>query len=48
MSHKASFSKFKKAEIIQRIFSDSYAMRLKINYKNITVKNTNIWRLKNN
>ena len=33
LSHKVSLSKFKKIEIISRIFSDHSAMRLEINYK---------------
>ena len=45
--HKASLSKFKKIDIISSIFSDHNAMRSEINYNKKTVKNTNIWRLKN-
>lgn len=33
LSHKASLDKFKKAEIISRIFSNHNAMRLEINCK---------------
>ena len=47
LGHKAKLSKFKKIEIISSIFSDHYAVRLKINYKKKTVKNTNTWRLNN-
>ena len=40
--HKSSLSKFKKIEIICRIFSDHNSMRLEIkNRKKKTVKNTN-------
>ena len=38
---------FKKIEIISSIFSDHNAMRLDINYKKKTVRNTNMWRLNN-
>ena len=34
-------------EIISDIFSDHNAMRLDINYKKKTVRNTNTWRLNN-
>ena len=34
-------------ETISRIFSDHKAMRLDINYKKKTLRNTNIWRLSN-
>ena len=40
-------SKFNKTEIISSIFSDHNAMRLDINYKKNTVKNTNTRRLNN-
>ena len=42
---KANFSKFKKIEIVSSIFSDHNTMRLEINYRKKTVKNTNTWRL---
>ena len=45
--HKSSLGKFKKIEIISSIFSDNNAMRLEINYRKKTVKNTNTWRLNN-
>ena len=45
--HKSNLSKFKKTEIISSIFSDYNAMRLKINYREICVKNTNTWSLNN-
>ena len=47
LGHKASLSKFKKIEIISRIFSAHSAMRLKINYKKKIIKNTNTWRINN-
>ena len=45
LCHKSNLSKFKKIEIISSIFSDDLAMRLNINYKKKTVRNTNTWRL---
>ena len=47
LGHKSNLSKFKKIEIISNIFSDHNTMRLDINYKKITVRNTNTWRLNN-
>ena len=47
MGHKSNLSKFKKIEITSSIFSDQNAMRLDINYKEKSVKNTNTWRLSN-
>ena len=47
LGHKSSLSKFKKIEIISSIFSNHNAMRLDINYKKKTVRNTNTWRLNN-
>ena len=41
LGHKTSLSKFKKIEIILSIFSNHNAMRLEINYKKKTIKNTN-------
>ena len=43
LGHKSSLSKFKKVEIVSSIFSDhnSQAMRLDINYRKKTAKNTN-------
>ena len=43
LGHKSNLSKFKKIEIILSIFSDHNAMRLDINNKEKTVRNTNIW-----
>ena len=45
MGHKSNLSKYKKIEIISSIFSDHNAMRLDINDKKKTVRNTNTWRL---
>ena len=42
LGHKSNFSKFKKTEIISSIFSNHNAMRLDINYKKKTVRNTNM------
>ena len=47
LGHKSSLSKFNKTEIISSIFSDHNTMRLDINYKEKTVRNTNTWRLNN-
>ena len=44
LGHKSNLSKFKKIEIISSIFSE-YTMRLDINYKKKTVRNTNTWKL---
>ena len=41
LGHKSRLSKFKKIEIVSRIFSDHNAMRLEINYGKKTTKNTN-------
>ena len=45
--HKSSLGRFKKIEIVSSIFSDNNAMRLDINYRKKTVKDTNTWRLNN-
>ena len=47
LGHKSNLSKFKKIEIVSRIFSNDNAMKLDINYKEKTVRNTNTWRLNN-
>ena len=47
LGHKSNLSKFKIIAIISSIFSNHNAMRLDINYKKKTVKNTNTWRLNN-
>ena len=47
LGHTSNLSKFKKIEMISNIFSDHNTMRLDINYKKKTVRNTNTWRLNN-
>ena len=47
LGHKSSLSKFKKTEIISSIFSDHNTMRLEINYREKSVKNTNTLRVNN-
>ena len=47
LGHKSNLSKLKKIEIVSSIFSDHNAMRVDINYKKKTVRNTNTWRLNN-
>ena len=47
LGHKSSLGKFKKTEIVSSIFSDHNAMRIDINYRKKTVKNTNTWKLNN-
>ena len=47
LGQKSSLGKFKKMEIVSSIFSDHNAMRLDINYRKKSVKNTNTWRLNN-
>ena len=47
LGHKSSLGKFKKIEIISSIFSDHNIMRLDINDRRRTIKNTNAWRLNN-
>ena len=47
LGHKSNLSKFKKIEIVSSIFSNHNVMRLDINYKKKTVRNTNRWRLNN-
>ena len=37
----------KKIEIIPSIFSDHNAVRLELNYRRKTIKNSNIWKLNN-
>jgi len=41
LGHKSNLSKFKKIEITSSIFSNHNAMRLDINYKKKSVRNTN-------
>ena len=47
LGHKSSLAKFKKIEILSSIFSTPNAMRLDINYRKKSIKNTNTWRLNN-
>ena len=47
LGHKTSLGKFKKTEIVSSIFSDHNAMRLDINYRKKSAKNTNRWSLNN-
>ena len=47
LGHKFNLDKFKKIEIIPSIFSDHNALRLDLNYRRKTIKNSNIWRLNN-
>ena len=47
LGHKYSLGKFKKIEIISVIFSDHSAVRLDLNNRKKTIKNSNIWRLNN-
>ena len=45
LGHKSSLGKFKKIEIIPSLFSNHTAVRLDLNYRRKTIKNSNIWRL---
>ena len=47
LGHKTSLTKFKKIEIISRIFSNHNGMKLEINHKKTTEKHTNTWKLNN-
>ena len=47
LGHKSSLSIFKKIDIISSIFSDHSTMKLVINYREKSVRNTNTWRLNN-
>ena len=47
LGHKSNLDKFKIIEIIPSIFSDHNALRLDLNYRRKTIKNSNIWRLNN-
>ena len=44
LGHKSYLSKFKKIETVSSIFFNYNALRLDINYKKKTVRNTNTWR----
>ena len=45
LDHKTSFNKYKKIEIISSILSNHIVIKLEINYKKKTGKNTNTQRL---
>ena len=47
LGHRSNLSKSKKTEIISSIFSNHNTMRLDINNKKKTVRNTNTWILNN-
>ena len=47
LGHKSSLGILTKIEIIPSIFSDHSAVRLDVNYRRKTIKNSNIWRLTN-
>ena len=47
LCHIPSLGKFKKNEIIASIFSHHNALKLDINYRKKSIKNTNTWRLNN-
>ena len=47
LGHTVGLGKFKKIEIISRIFSDHNTLRVEINYKKKTSRNTNICRPNN-
>ena len=47
LGHKSSLGKFKKYEIIPSFFSDHNSVRLDLNYRRKTNKNSNIWKLNN-
>ena len=45
LGHKSNLGKFKRTEIIPSIISDHNAVRLDLNYRRKTIKNSSIWRL---
>ena len=47
LGHKPNLSKFKKFGITSSIFTNHNTMRLDINYKAKSIRNTNTWRLNN-
>ena len=47
LGQKSTLSKFKKTDILSSIYSNHNTMRLDINYRKKSVKNTNKWRLNN-
>ena len=47
LGHKSSLRRFNKTKTVSSIFSDHSTMRLEINLRNKTIKNTKTWRLNN-
>ena len=47
LDHKSSLGKLRKIEIIPSIVPDHNGVRLDLNYRRKTIKNSNIWRLNN-
>ena len=47
LGHKSSLGNFRTIKIIPSIFSDHNAVRLDLNYRRKTIKNSDIWRLNN-
>ena len=47
LGHKSSLGKFRTIEIIPNIFYGYNAVRLDLNYRRKTIKNSNMWRLNN-
>ena len=47
LGHKSALNKYKKTEVITRIFSDHNVMKLEVNNRKKFGKSTNTWRLKN-
>ena len=47
LGQRSSLDKLKIIEVISSIFSEHNVMRLEINYKKKTAKNTNSWKLNN-
>ena len=47
LGHKSSLGKFKTVEVIPSVFSEHNTVRLDLNYRRKTIKNSNVWRLNN-
>lgn len=47
LSHETNLNKFKRSEIIQRMFSDHGEIKLEINNIKITGRSPNTWKLNN-
>ena len=47
LGHKSSLGKFKKLKSFQASFLITMAVRLDVNYRKKSIKNTNIWKLNN-